>query len=254
MHGCKIAIMGRRKHVLDEAVAKLLKFGAPEAIGVQGDVRKYSSAEDVIQKVVDKYGHLNYLVNSAAGNFLCSAHELSSNAFKTVIDIDLNGTFNMCRAAHQHLTNSANRAASVILNITATLHYGATHYQLHPSAAKAGVDALTRNLAVEWGPKIRTVGIAPGPIGGTEGMRRLSALHQASGVDRVIPVGRLGKVEDIANCAVYLLSDFAGFISGETLVVDGGAWLYKPPMVTPEQMRMVTKVLRDEKKQRAGKL
>jgi peroxisomal 2,4-dienoyl-CoA reductase len=139
-----------------------------------------------------------------------------------VVDIDLKGTFNVSKAALPHLK----RQGGVVLNISATLHYLGTASQLHVSAAKAGVDALTRTLAVEWGGYgIRVNGIAPGPIDGTEGVRRLLEGEKRARAERLNPLGRLGTVDDISEAAIFLCSDAASFINGVTLVVDGGHWL-----------------------------
>ncbi len=141
-----------------------------EAFAVAADVRKPEEVEKAIAATVERFGRVDIVVNGAAGNFLCAAEELSPNGFGAVVDIDLKGTFNVCRAAFAELKKNRGQ----ILNISATLHYLGTPMQLHVSAAKAGVDALTTNLAVEWGPYgIRTNAIAPGPIGDTEGMKRL---------------------------------------------------------------------------------
>ena len=139
-----------------------------------------------------------------------------------MVDIDTKGTFNVCRAAFNALQESKGQ----IVNISATLHYLATPMQIHVSAAKAGVDAITRNLSVEWGRHgIRVNGIAPGPIEDTEGMNRLIAPELKEKMVRKIPIGRFGKIADIENAAVFLVSDAASYINGVTLVVDGGSWL-----------------------------
>ncbi len=128
------------------------------------------AVEKAVAQTIEQFGKIDIVVNGAAGNFLCAAEELSPNGFGTVVDIDLKGTFNVCRAAFAQLKEHRGQ----ILNISATLHYLGTPMQLHVSAAKAGVDALTRNLAVEWGRYgIRVNAIAPGPIEDTEGMKRL---------------------------------------------------------------------------------
>jgi peroxisomal 2,4-dienoyl-CoA reductase len=138
------------------------------------------------------------------------------------VDIDLKGTFNVCRASFEELKKHGGQ----ILNISATLHYLGTPMQLHVSAAKAGVDALTRNLAVEWGRHgIRVNAIAPGPIGDTEGMKRLVPEPIKEKLKQRIPLGRFGMIEDIENAAVFLCSEAANYISGAVLVVDGGHWL-----------------------------
>jgi len=193
-----------------------------EAFAITADVRKPEDIEKAIAATVDRFGKIDIVVNGAAGNFLCKAEELSPNGFGTVVDIDLKGTFNVCRAAFDQLKQNRGQ----ILNISATLHYLGTPMQLHVSAAKAGVDALTRNLAVEWGRYgIRVNVIAPGPIGDTEGMKRLVPEPIKEKLKQRIPLGRFGLIEDIANAAVFLCSDAANYINGAVLVVDGGHWL-----------------------------
>lgn len=159
VHGSAIVIMGRRDAVLQSAVESLKAQGI-DALAVKGDVRSPEDALRVLDETGKKFGHLDLLVNCAAGNFLSPAEDLSTKGFRTVIDIDTIGTFNMSRAAYPLLVKSKNPS---IINITATLHLPATQYQVHASAAKAAVDSLTRSLALEWGPdKIRVNGIAPG--------------------------------------------------------------------------------------------
>lgn len=193
-----------------------------EAFAFAADVRKPEEVEKAIAATVDRFGKIDIVVNGAAGNFLCAAEELSPNGFGAVVDIDLKGTFNVCRAAFAELKKNRGQ----ILNISATLHYLGTPMQLHVSAAKAGVDALTRNLAVEWGRYgIRVNAIAPGPIGDTEGMKRLVPEPIKEKLKQRIPLGRFGMISDIENAAVFLCSDAASYISGAVLVVDGGHWL-----------------------------
>ena len=193
-----------------------------EAFAIAADVRKPEAVEKAIAATVERFGKISVVVNGAAGNFLCAAEELSPNGFGTVVDIDLKGTFNVCRAAFAELKKNRGQ----ILNISATLHYLGTPMQLHVSAAKAGVDALTTNLAVEWGPYgIRTNAIAPGPIGNTEGMKRLVPEPIKEKLRQRIPLGRFGLIKDIENAAVFLCSDAASYINGAIIVVDGGQWL-----------------------------
>jgi peroxisomal 2,4-dienoyl-CoA reductase len=185
-------------------------------------VRNYEEVEKAIAQTVEKFGKIDIVVNGAAGNFLCWAEELSSNGFGTVIDIDTKGTFNVCRAAIAELKKTKGQ----ILNISATLHLAATPMQIHVSAAKAGVDAMTRNLAVELGKfGIRVNGIAPGPIEDTEGMKRLLPEELKEKITKKIPLRRFGRIKDIEDSAIFLCSDAASYISGVTLVVDGGHWL-----------------------------
>ena len=192
------------------------------AFAVAADVRHPDEVDKAIAAAVERFGRIDIVVNGAAGNFLCTAEELSPNGFGTVVDIDLKGTFNVCRAAFAELKKNQGQ----ILNISATLHYLGTPMQLHVSAAKAGVDALTKNLAVEWGRYgIRVNAIAPGPIGDTEGMKRLVPEPIKEKLRKRIPLGRFGLIEDIENAAVFLCSDAASYINGAVIVVDGGHWL-----------------------------
>jgi peroxisomal 2,4-dienoyl-CoA reductase len=193
-----------------------------EAMAIAADVRNPDEVEKAIAATVERFGKVDIVVNGAAGNFLCAAEELSPNGFGTVVDIDLKGSFNVCRAAFNQLKQHRGQ----ILNISATLHYLGTPMQIHVSAAKAGVDALTTNLAVEWGRYgIRVNAIAPGPIGDTEGMKRLVPEPIKEKLKQRIPLGRFGLIEDIENAAVFLCSDAASYINGAVIVVDGGHWL-----------------------------
>jgi len=193
-----------------------------EAFAVAADVRKPEEVEKAIAATIERFGKIDIVVNGAAGNFLCTAEELSPNGFGTVVDIDLKGTFNVCRAAFAELKKNRGQ----ILNISATLHYLGTPMQLHVSAAKAGVDALTKNLAVEWGRYgIRVNAIAPGPIEDTEGMKRLVPEPIKEKIRQRVPLGRFGLIKDIENAAVFLCSDAASYINGAIIVVDGGHWL-----------------------------
>src|SRR5687767_11957823 len=170
-HGCDVAITSRKAEHLDPTVDELRRIGV-RALGRAGDVRDPAAVADVVTAVVRDLGRLDILINGAAGNFLCLAENLSPTGFGTGLDIDSKATFNVSRAALPHLKE---RGGSVI-NISATLPYLGTMGQSHAAAAKAGIDSLTRTLAVEWGPhRIRVNGIAPGPIDGTEGVRRLTS-------------------------------------------------------------------------------
>ena len=220
-HGAKLAITSRKEENLAAMKAEVEAFGG-ECFTVAADVRDFDAVEHAIAKTVEHYGKIDIVVNGAAGNFLCAADQLSPNGFGTVVDIDTKGTFNVCRAAFEELKKSKGQ----ILNISATLHYLATPMQIHVSAAKAGVDAITRNLSVEWGRHgVRVNGIAPGPIEDTEGMKRLLMPELKEKLTRKIPLGRFGRIADIENAALFLASDAASYINGVTLVVDGGSWL-----------------------------
>lgn len=220
-HGAKLAITSRKIENL-EAMKVVVEESGGECFTVAADVRDFDAVQNAIAQTVEHYGKIDLLVNGAAGNFLCKAEDLSPNGFGTVVDIDTKGTFNVCRAAFEELKKSRGQ----ILNISATLHYLATPMQIHVSAAKAGVDAITRNLSVEWGRHgIRVNGIAPGPIEDTEGMKRLLMPELKEKLVKRIPVQRFGRIKDIENAALFLVSDAASYINGVTLVVDGGQWL-----------------------------
>jgi peroxisomal 2,4-dienoyl-CoA reductase len=219
--GARVALVSRKLEHLQPA-ADAINANGGKAIPVVADVRNPEDVEKAIAATVGGFGKIDIVVNGAAGNFLCAAEELSPNGFGTVVDIDLKGTFNVCRAAFAELKKNGGQ----ILNISATLHYLGTPMQLHVSAAKAGVDALTRNLAVEWGRYgIRVNAIAPGPIGDTEGMKRLVPEPIKEKLRQRIPLGRFGEIADIERAAIFLCSEAAGYINGTVMVVDGGHWL-----------------------------
>ena len=219
--GAAVALVSRNLDHLQPAADAINEKGG-KAIAVVADVRQPEAVEEAVRATVEQLGKIDIVINGAAGNFLCKAEELSPNGFGTVVDIDLKGTFNVCRAAFDQLKEHRGQ----ILNISATLHYLGTPMQLHVSAAKAGVDALTRNLAVEWGRfGIRVNAIAPGPIEDTEGMTRLVPEPIKERLKKAVPLGRFGKIADIEKAAVFICSDAASFISGAVLVVDGGHWL-----------------------------
>ena len=236
-HGCDVAITSRSADHL-EPTADEIRAKGRRAVAVPADVRDPAAVEAAVTRTVEDLGGLDILVNGAAGNFLCLAEQLSPNGFGAVVDIDLKGTFHCSKAALPHLKKNG----GVVLNISATLHYLGTPAQLHVASAKAGVDALTRVLAVEWGPYgIRVNGIAPGPIADTEGVRRLLDDAAKQRAEKTTPLQRLGLVEDVSNAALFLCSQAASYITGVTLVVDGGLWLTSsrhafasPPEASPD--------------------
>ncbi len=230
-HGCDVAVASRTEAHLAATAGAIEALGRG-ALAVAADVRRPEAVEAAIARTVERFGRLDIVVNGAAGNFLCRAEDLSPNGFGTVVDIDLKGTFNVSRAALPHLR----AARGTILNLSATLHLLGTPAQIHVAAAKAGVDALTRCLAVEWGAYgIRVNGVAPGPIEETEGMRRLVGGAAHDRLVRHTPLGRLGAIGDIARAALFLCSDAASFVNGVTLVVDGGLWLASSRMVGSDE-------------------
>lgn len=229
--GADVCIVSRKQAVIEQAAAELGAASGREVLGVAGDVRKPDDVARAVDAAVAKFGKLDTVVNGAAGNFLAPAAALTPNGFKTVVDIDLVGSFHVARAGFAALQQSGD---GLVVNISATLHYHGTPLQLHASAAKAGVDAMTKNLAVEWGRfGIRANGIAPGPIEETEGMRRLAPSDPGGIGDKAraaIPAGRFGAIHEIAAAAVFLRTPAARYISGHVLVVDGGQCIATPPL------------------------
>ena len=220
-HGCDVAIASRKIEHLEPTRDELRGRGA-RAVARAADVRDAAAVDEMVASVAAELGRIDIVINGAAGNFVCLAEKLSPNGFGTVVDIDLKGTFNVSRAALPYLRAQGGS----VINISATLPYLGTMGQSHAAAAKAGVDSLTRTLAVEWGPhRIRVNGIAPGPIEGTEGVRRLTTERSRASALANNPLGRMGEVDDIANAALFLASDAASYVNGVTLVVDGGLWL-----------------------------
>ena len=220
-HGARLAIASRsEEHLIP--MKQFIEEKGGECLAVAADVRDFAAVENAIAKTVEHYGKLDIVVNGAAGNFLSPADHLSANGFGTVVDIDLKGTFNVSRAAHPHLQ----KQGGSILNISATLQLLGTVGQSHAAAAKAGIDSLTRTLAVEWGPhKIRVNGLAPGPVEGTEGVARLTTPASRTMIEEQCPLGRMARIDEVAAAALFLCSDAAAFITGVTLVIDGGLWL-----------------------------
>lgn len=224
--GADVCIVSRTQATLDATAAELTAATGRKVLAIAADVRQPDAIRAAIERCATELGKLDTLVNGAAGNFLAPAAALSPNGFRTVIDIDLNGTFNAARAAFEALKAAGD---GLVLNISATLHYHGTPLQIHASAAKAGVDAITRNLAVEWGGfGIRVCGIAPGPIGDTEGMKRLAPGELGAKAMAMIPARRFGTIDEIAAAAVYLRSPAAAYVTGHVLVVDGGHCVAQP--------------------------
>lgn len=220
--GARVAIASRSAERVAQAVDHLRRHGG-EVEGFSADVRDMNAVETALSAAHVQFGPIDVLVSGAAGNFVAPALGMSSNGFRTVVDIDLVGTFNVLRAAHAHLR----RPGAAVLNISAPQSYNPTLYQAHACAAKAGVDMLTRVLAMEWGPDgIRINSLVPGPIEGTEGIRRLAPGDKAqAAMAATIPLGRFGQTEEVADMALVLCSPLARFVTGAVVPVDGGSSL-----------------------------
>jgi len=221
--GAHVCVIGRRQEKLDETVAAIEAAGG-RAFGLSCDVRDAARVEAVVAEVVARAGGIDVLVNNAAGNFVVPSERLSPNGFKAVVDIVLLGTFNCTRLAFETL--AARRGA--VLNIIAAYAWSGEPGAVHSASAKAGVLAMTRTLASEWGRYgIRVNAIAPGPIH-TEGTDKnlWSVADVEEHIRRSIPLGRLGTPADVSRAALWLCSAEAEWISGATLTVDGAQWLH----------------------------
>lgn len=216
-HGCAVTLLGRN---LEKAQSAARDIGASggRALGVSADVRDFAALQAAAAQAVEAHGDFDIVLAGAAGNFPAPVDGISPNGFKTVVDIDLLGTYNTIKACAPHLKVPGGN----ILSISA---YGVpVPLQAHVVAAKAGVDALTQTLAVEWGLRgVRVNAILPGPIDGTEGMARLAPDERTrEQFTRTVPLGRFGVPQDIANAALFLVSDAASYVTGVILPVDGG--------------------------------
>jgi len=224
--GARLVLASRSADHLEPAARELNALGA-EAIAVPTDVRAPEQVDRLMVQAVERFGSIDIMVNNAAGNFICPAEKLSANGWNAVVNIVLNGTFYCSRAAGLHMIESGR--GGNILNIVAAYAWTGGPGTIHSASAKAGVVCMTRTLAVEWARyKIRVNAIAPGPVE-TEGAgSRLWAPPEIrEAMLRTIPRGRIGTVEEVGHAAGYLVSDFADFITGEVLVMDGGQWLGK---------------------------
>jgi len=228
--GANVVITGRTEDKLVTVKDELMKTATGDIFIIAMDVRKTEDVARMVEQTVEKYGSIDHLVNNAAGNFISAAEDLSTNGWNSVIDIVLNGTFYCSQAVGKYWIESGNKGA--ILNMTATYAWDAGAGVIHSSAAKAGVLNMTRTLAVEWGSKygIRVNAIAPGPIERTGGADKLFESEKAAKrTIQSVPLQRLGKPEEIAELAYFLLSDKAAYINGEVVTMDGGQWLNKYP-------------------------
>jgi len=222
--GADLVITSRRQNVIDETAEVLRQYGG-KVLTVACDVRDPDQVQNMVDHTVNEFGKIDILLNNAAGNFISPTEDLSSNGFKTVVDIVLNGTFNCTQAAGKVMRENK---GGVILNIVTTYAWTGSGYVVPSACAKAGVLAMTRSLAVEWAKYgIRTVAIAPGPFPTEGAWSRLAppGLGIKKKMINRIPLKRVGEHHELANLASYLVSDQAGYINGEVVTIDGGEWL-----------------------------
>ena len=220
--GARVAMISRSDEKIGVAADKIRGQGG-DALGMASDVRDYDSVAATLKKARDHYGEIDIVLSGAAGNFVAPALGMSANGFRTVVDIDLNGTFNVLRAAFEHLR----KPGASLISITAPQAVKPQIYQAHVCAAKAGVNMLTKCLAMEWGPAgVRVNAVSPGPIGDTEGMARLAPTPEIEANYRAqLALRDFGTKDDIADTCLFLCSDAGRYITGTIIDCDGGTAL-----------------------------
>ncbi|MEL6289124.1 MAG: SDR family oxidoreductase [Pseudomonadota bacterium] len=214
--GARLFVVSRKAENVEAACSEL----GDAAHGATADVRDFAAVEAAFADAAAHHGEIDVLISGAAGNFPAFANALSPNGFKAVVDIDLLGTFHVMRAAYPHLR----KPGGVVINISAPQAALPMEAQVHVCAAKAGVDMVTRTLAMEWGPDgLRVLSVIPGPIGGTEGMRRLAPTEAMMERCReTVPLRRIGAPDDVADACLALASDACRYVTGAIIPVDGG--------------------------------
>lgn len=224
--GANVVITSRKLDVLEKTAIELEEKTGGKVLAVACDVRDSNQVEAVLAATLKEFGHVNGLLNNAAGNFISPTERLSANAFSTIIDIVLKGTVNCTLTFGKHWIKEKQPAS--ILNIVTTYAFTGSGYVVPSACAKGGVIALTKSLAAEWGRyQIRNNAIAPGPFPTKGAWERLLPGDMAKKFDfkNRVPLKRVGEHQELANLAAYLLSDFSGYINGEIITIDGGEWL-----------------------------
>ncbi|MDF7811864.1 SDR family oxidoreductase [Hymenobacter sp. YC55] len=224
--GANVVISSRKLDVLEKTAEELRQQTGGSILAVQCDVRKYDEVEALLQKTIDTFGGVDVLLNNAAGNFISPTERLSHKAFDVIVDIVLRGSYNCTLAFGKRWI--ADQKPGTILNIVTTYASVGSAYVVPSAAAKAGVLAMTRSLAVEWAKYgIRSNAIAPGPFPTEGAWSRLFPDPLAKKLDPAasVPLKRVGDHQELANLAAYMVSDFAAYMNGEVVTLDGGEWL-----------------------------
>lgn len=226
--GAKIVVASRNAQNLEEGTADLRHAGL-DPLAIQVDVRNPEQVDEMVQRTMRHFGRIDILINNAAGNFICRAEELSPNGWNAVIGIVLNGSFYCSRAVGRQMI--ARGAGGAIVSVLANYVWTGSAGTIHSAAAKAGVMSMTQTLAVEWARhRIRVNAVAPGPVESPGAARQLWDSPEAvQRITDMVPLKRWGKPGEVADAVAFLASDLAGFITGETLTIDGGAWLGRGP-------------------------
>lgn len=225
--GATVCITSRKLDVLTKTADELSKETGGTVLPLACDVRKYEEVEAMRDAVIARFGKVDALVNNAAGNFISPTERLSSKAFQTIIDIVLMGSVNCTLAMGKHWIANGERDKAV-LNIVTTYAWTGSGYVVPSACAKAGVLAMTRSLAAEWGRYgIRTNAVAPGPFPTKGAWSRLvpGDMMEKFDMSTRVPLGRVGEHQELADLVAYLISPYSGYINGEVVTIDGGEWL-----------------------------
>lgn len=224
--GANLVITSRKMEVLENSAKELEEETGGKVLPVQCDVRDYAQVENVLAETEKHFGQIHGLLNNAAGNFVSPTERLSNRAFDTIIDIVLKGSTNFTLALGKKWIEQ--KQAGTVLNIVTTYAWTGSGYVVPSACAKAGVLAMTRSLAVEWAKyKIRLNAIAPGPFPTEGAWSRLLPGDLVKKFDpaKLVPIGRVGEHQELANLAAYLMSDYSAYVNGEVVTIDGGEWL-----------------------------
>lgn len=255
--GANVIICSRKQEKIDLAVEELTELTGGKIVGYACDVRNYDEVEEVIKKGIAQFGEINGLVNNAAGNFISPTERLSHRAFDSVVDIVLRGSYNCSLALGKYWIEHKIKAS--VLSIVTTYAWVGSAYVVPSACAKAGVLAMTKSLAVEWGKYgIRFNAIAPGPFPTKGAWDRLfpKEFMDALDINSKIPVGRVGEHQELANLAAYLMSDYAAYVNGDVITIDGGEWMqnggeftWVGNMIPKEMWDMVEKSIKGKTKE-----